>query len=234
MRRVVAVLVFLMCLPGAIARPVGGPWESAVAAYIWEASMLPYPQPYTVPPRGKWGAHDCPQQYLKFAALLHYQGAAELLFNIKPDGNAAGMVVAVSSGTHDLDLMSAICVSRWQYEPVTENGKPVEVSWEGQIAWTQNGLKPAGDTPRIALPSENCMRARPPVENSSALKDDTAVRYQLVNGAVTQAAIDHSSGSATLDAHAERCVKTWHFLPVLANGRPATGSYTAVFLWKQP
>jgi len=209
------------------------PREASVAAYISEPSGNTYHLPYAVPPHSKWARHSCPILFLNSAARRNYQGTTELLFNVKQDGSVAGIVVAASSFEDGLDVLSAACVSKWQYEPAMENGAPVEVPWEAHISWTQNGNRPVGDTPQIRLPATNCIRARPTAMGRAPMEKPTAVRYQLLNGEVTGAAVERSSGDASLDEYAARCVQTWHFVPAMENGNPATGSFVAVIYGPQ-
>lgn len=194
---------------------------------------MTYHLPYAVPPRGKWARHSCPILFLNTVARRDYKGTTELLFDVKRDGSVAGIVVAASSSEDGLDVLSAACVTKWQYQPAMENGAPVEVSWETHISWTQNGNRPAGDTPQIRLPATNCILARPAAMGHAPTEKPTAVRYQLLNGEVTSTVVERSSGDAPLDEYAAQCVRTWHFVPVMENGNPATGSFVAVIYGPQ-
>lgn len=229
------LLALLLSIPSAAwAYPWANPWLAAVASYFTGPADAPYQMPYAVPPKRIATGRNCPVEYLHVVAARHFKGTTEILFSVKRDGAVSGMVVAASSANTELDLLSAVCVSKWRYEPAKENGAPVEVTWEGQISWTQMGTRPKGETPQLRLPATNCIRNRPGAADRTMPKEPTTVRYELVNGEVTGSVVEHGSGDASLDDYAASCVKTWHFLPLLPKGMPATGTYTAVLFWEQP
>jgi TonB family protein len=189
--------------------------------------------PTIVPPRAKGSSQSCPLTYPTAALRERRQGTTELLFAITESGTVAGVVIAASSGASDLDFTSAACATKWLYDPATVNGAPARVSWEAQVKWSLGSSRPKSNTPKIRVPATNCILTRPASAAYAKAAGSTSVRYQLLDGVVSGALVERSSGNAALDEHAARCVRTWRFEPVMESGAPATGPQVAIFDWLQ-
>ena len=65
-------------------------------------------------------------KYPKSAAMQRREGWVKLSFIIEEDGTTSNVVVNESSGSKDFDKAAKRAVTRWQYEPAYENGKPIQ------------------------------------------------------------------------------------------------------------
>lgn len=79
--------------------------------------------------------HVCVEQYPAMALRLGQEGTTMLSFKISTDGGVSNVTVAKSSGYDSLDSAAVSCAGRWHYKPATQDGTPVETSWQANVVW---------------------------------------------------------------------------------------------------
>jgi len=79
--------------------------------------------------------HVCTQNYPETSVRLNEEGTTLLSFKVTPDGSVSDVTVAKSSGYPRLDEAAVSCAGRWKYKPATQDGNPVETSWQANVQW---------------------------------------------------------------------------------------------------
>ncbi len=92
--------------------------------------------PNVVPASPEDGRINTPPAYPRAAAMRHEEGTVGLIVSIAPDGHAAAVDVASSSGYTALDDAARRAVARWRFRPAIEDGKPVPSVFNEQIEFT--------------------------------------------------------------------------------------------------
>jgi protein TonB len=80
-------------------------------------------------------AHVCQQNYPEVSVRLNEEGTTMLSMKVMTDGSVSGVSVAKSSGFPRLDDAAVSCASRWHYKPASQDGAPVEMSWQANVQW---------------------------------------------------------------------------------------------------
>jgi len=73
--------------------------------------------------------------YPEVSVRLNEEGTATASFKVQPDGSVSDVTVSKSSGFDRLDAATITCVSHWRYKPATQDGNPVEMSWQAAVQW---------------------------------------------------------------------------------------------------
>ena len=92
--------------------------------------------PNVVPASPSDSQINTPPSYPRAAAMRREQGSVGLIVSIAPDGRAAAVDIASSSGYTALDDAARRAVARWHFRPATEDGKPVPSVFNEQIEFT--------------------------------------------------------------------------------------------------
>ncbi len=133
---------------------------------------------------------------------------------ITAEGSVANPVIAESSGNTDLDQASLACVLTWKYWPAKENGKAVPVSGSLHVAWKLPDLA-------FAEPRRDCFTFYGVPADYPSHAVSTAIKFDVVENAVTNVAVEKSSGNAVLDSYAVACVQSWRYAGTGRTGTPA-------------
>jgi TonB family protein len=78
-----------------------------------------------VQPRLRTGVSNPPPEYPRASRLGGEQGRVTLLVHVDMDGRVTDAAVLGSSGHEALDRAAETAVRRWQFEPATQQGRPV-------------------------------------------------------------------------------------------------------------
>jgi protein TonB len=89
--------------------------------------------PNVVPASPDSGHVNQPPSYPVSAQERGEQGAVGLLITVAPDGSAASVEIASSSGYPVLDAEAKRAVSRWHFRPEVRDGHPVQSLFNEQI-----------------------------------------------------------------------------------------------------
>lgn len=73
----------------------------------------------------QYAANNPKPVYPAIAKRLGQQGTVELRILVSEQGSASKVEVARSSGYSNLDAAAVEAISKWKFEPATQNGKPV-------------------------------------------------------------------------------------------------------------
>lgn len=94
-----------------------------------------------VKPSAAGAPHACPlaQYYPRNLMGACVQGFVWIHFRIGVDGETKDWVITRSSGNSQLDDAAKMCVAGWRYNPATQNGTPVEITWASLIHWSLHG-----------------------------------------------------------------------------------------------
>jgi TonB family protein len=79
--------------------------------------------------------NTCRAFYPPLAVRLEHEGTTVLSFTIAEDGTVKNIAVAESSGYDELDKATIECVSKFQYRPVKQNGRPVAIDSTTRFVW---------------------------------------------------------------------------------------------------
>lgn len=137
-----------------------------------------------------------------------FRGATTLRFHITPKGTVTDITIEKSSGYEALDNAAIACVSTWQYEPIVQNGEPVEVSWVAETEW-HRGQGPAPIVEQYSELRAQCLRLFPVTADQAITGSGITELALWISGGVIHGKIARSSGNAVLDQHAIACVKSW-------------------------
>lgn len=160
------------------------------------------------PPRAVGNPHLCNGYFSGPEPATGISGSTTLRFHITPQGTVADIEIGKSSGNETLDSAAVSCVSSWRYEPVSQNGKPVEVAWAAVVQW-QRGQGPRPFTERYPELRAQCLRAFPVTADQAVTGSGITELFIQISGGVAHGKVARSSGNAILDQHAIACVKTW-------------------------
>jgi protein TonB len=78
-----------------------------------------------VQPRPRAGVSNPSPDYPRASRLRGEQGRVTLLVQVGLDGRVTDLAVLGSSGHEALDRAAEAAVRRWQFEPATQQGRPV-------------------------------------------------------------------------------------------------------------
>lgn len=175
--------------------------------------------------------HVCMQNYPPEAIRTGQQGRTSLSFRITAEGTVADIVVSESSGFEALDKASVACAAEWRYQPAVRDGKPIEVPWQAKVRWSLSfGHKPPFD---FAIESDTC-RHLPPLTAAqwANVRRPTMLAVTLTQGKFSSLTVTQSSGSAELDALADKCFDGVEFDS--PDGKPLSGERRIAIEWKKP
>ncbi len=79
--------------------------------------------------------HVCQQNYPEVSVRLNEEGTTTLSMKVMTDGSVSDVTVAKSSGFPRLDEAAVSCAGRWHYKPASQDGNPVEMSWQANVQW---------------------------------------------------------------------------------------------------
>ncbi len=92
--------------------------------------------PDVVPASPEDARINVPPSYPRAAAMRHEEGSVGLIVSIAPDGHAAEVDIASSSGYPALDDAARRAVANWRFRPAIENGRPVASIFNEQIEFS--------------------------------------------------------------------------------------------------
>jgi protein TonB len=78
-----------------------------------------------VEPRPRSGVSNPSPEYPRGSRIRGEQGRVTLLVQVGLDGRVTDLAVLGSSGHEALDRAAEAAVRRWQFEPATQQGRPV-------------------------------------------------------------------------------------------------------------
>jgi protein TonB len=79
------------------------------------------------------GAHNRLPAYPRTAGLNQQQGTVDMVVQVAPDGSAAQVIVANSSGYPALDKAAVSAIRKWRFRPAMEHGVPVASTVEERL-----------------------------------------------------------------------------------------------------
>ncbi len=128
-------------------QPQQSPATTTASAEATEVNLDPYNPPGTgivsgdnVVPASPDNAHNnVPPSYPIDAERRGEQGVVGLIITVSPDGHAADVQIASSSGHKLLDDEARRAVSRWHFRPEIRDGHPVSSIFNEQIDFDGSG-----------------------------------------------------------------------------------------------
>lgn len=118
MKPLVTVVLFIMLL----AAPVWAGYSHTSGSALSPAELVPVgPMPYDTPPKLIRGYAP---RFPHFEMLGHMSGVANVVFTIGTDGRTSRLVVEASTDSFGRATIEA--VTKWQFQPATKHGKPVQ------------------------------------------------------------------------------------------------------------
>ena len=80
--------------------------------------------------------HECASRFYPEASMrLNEEGTTLISFKVMTDGSVSDVTVSKSSGFPRLDEAAISCAGKWRYKPATQEGNPVEASWQANVVW---------------------------------------------------------------------------------------------------
>ncbi len=80
--------------------------------------------------------HECASRFYPEASMrLNEEGTTLISFKVMTDGAVTDVTVSKSSGFPRLDEAAISCAGKWRYKPATQEGNPVEASWQANVVW---------------------------------------------------------------------------------------------------
>lgn len=183
------------------------------------------PAPYVSPPPGMVTV-AC--KYPQSARSADAKGVTVLSVHLMRDGVVQQADVVKSSGNADLDGAAIQCLNVARFNPVTQEGKPVEVTWQRQVVWDPHG-RSSITVPKTAG-SASCISPQFRTHG----KVVTAVSFHIApDGSTRDIMIIESSGNSSLDEVATKCmVPAWRYPAALQDGKPIEIDWSAGVDWK--
>lgn len=205
-----AVALFALCLVS---------MSTEAVAYSRLSGMHPIPI----------GARTCVGRYPPSALKDHAEGTTLVSYEVTSKGAVRNAVVARTSGNKDLDSAAVSCVSTWQFQPATDYGAPVDVSWQSRVEWiiAPRNAQEVGPTPVGANHRCSLSKATPALVIGET-GDIQLVFTVGIDGNVHDLKIAKSSGSTTLDGAALDCVRGWKYKPATRDGTPTEVDWMAL------
>jgi TonB family protein len=184
------------------------------------------------PPSAVGIPHTCDDYYPDAIRKAGIEGNTTLSFTITAEGRVQNPSVAKSSGSTDLDQAALACASRWLYQPATQDGKPVAVTWNAVMQWRVNDPWHGQlTTMPVALGAPHTCASRP--ERTDAAHGETIVFFEVEpDGTVRHPKVEKSSGNAVLDGYGATCVAKWEFKPAMTGANvPVEVEWYARLKW---
>lgn len=155
-------------------------------------------------------------------------GVTVLSVRIMSDGLVRYPQVVKSSGNSDLDDAAVRCLAVARLRPVTQDGKPAEVTWQRQVVWDPHGRS------RISVPKTGGQSACTGPLFRTQGKVVTAVSFHIApDGTTRDIKVKESSGNSGLDEVATKCVVPhWRYPPASQAGKPIEIDWGASVEWK--
>ena len=100
-----------------------------------------------MPPPQIGSQHTCDQWYPSNLQRQGIEGITTLAFYITAKGHTRHITVQESSGNNALDFAARLCASGWFYQPMIQDGKPVETPWVAKVVWKVPAPEPATSMP---------------------------------------------------------------------------------------
>lgn len=159
-------------------------------------------------------------------------GNTDYSYSVAPDGTLHDVKITRPSANPALDQAGAECIAHWH---VTND--PV---WQGMIAsktidifWDRYAAKPVGRA--SAGRPHTCFDYYPAAEKSARISGTSTVGFRILEtGSTADPRIVVSSGNANLDNAALTCVRNWHYVPAVKDGKPVAVDWQAQVRWAAP
>jgi len=163
--------------------------------------------------------HNCVTYYPEAAVRANAEGTTIMAFTVTSDGSVKDMVIDKSSGNADLDAATIRCVAQWHYMPAKRDGVAIETPWKAAIQWKLRG----GSDYRLAARCAHYHALT--AQMVTGIDGTTALTFRAMpDGTLSNVAVARSSGDASLDDAALRCLRDQHYtaaeLDIPADGIP--------------
>jgi TonB family protein len=153
--------------------------------------------------------HVCTAYYPEKERDEGIEGTTTLGFVITQAGRVGDLEVYKSSGNGNLDKAALYCAKLWRYRPAVKDGKPQAVAWKADVVWKIS----APQIPNYAEPPHDCLKSAPVKASDLAGIDGVSeYEYTVVQGAVQNVSLVHSSGSGALDKAGSACIATRRYV----------------------
>ena len=201
----------------------------ALCCMLEPAEAAAYPRPPGSGPLPIGAPHTCIDNYPATALHAHVEGTTLVSYQVTSTGAVANAAVARSSGNSDLDSASINCVSKWQFQPATDHGVPIEVSWQSRIEWMIATTKAQVINPAPIGAHHMCSLSEAiPALVIGKTGDILLVFTVGIDGNVHDLKIAKTSGSLTLDGAALDCIRAWKYNPATRDGAPTEVDWMAL------
>ena len=159
------------------------------------------------------------------------EGVTVLSVRIATNGTASEASVAQSSGDSDLDKAAVACVKGSHVGRVKQDGKPIEVTWQRQVAWRAHDSSKI-TIPRVSAKTEQCSHPFPAFHTRGSVSTDVSFHIEP-DGGVRDIVVLKSSGNPQLDGLATDCiVSNWRYPPAMQDGKPVQIDMVTFVHWK--
>lgn len=169
---------------------------------------------------------SCDPEWPASSVANQESGTTEMEILVKPDGHAANIKVAASSGYRELDRASVTAAAKCAYMPKTVDGIKQEEWQRLKFKWEPGKAKGRAEYYVCAKPEW-------PKE---ALRNEYQGTVQLgfligTDGKVRDSRIEKSSGHTILDVTAMDALSRCQFKPSSENGQPVEHWFSMQYRW---
>jgi TonB family protein len=174
--------------------------------------------------------NDCTHLYPQSAAQAGEEGTTVVSVNIAIDGTMTAPHVARSSGYPDLDNAALICVNGAHVKPLTNQGVPIAVVSEVEVAWHRSSFRGA---PAALEPNICSYRYYPLVAVRLNHQGEVELTFTIAaDGSAKNIKVAKSSGYDELDKAAAACVSGFRHWPSTEQGHGVEIDGTTKIVWK--
>ena len=171
----------------------------------------------------------CDAWYSASAEQTGIQGTTILRVHQLQDGTVQDSAVAQSSGNADLDQAAISCLSTARLRPITQNGAPIDATWERAVVWRHGGPSSV-IVPRLPSVPVKCPSPMFFIRGTVSVK----VSFEIDTDGVPQdAKVIQSSGDTNLDRVSLQCiVPTFRYSGATQEGKPVSIDWETDVNWK--
>jgi TonB family protein len=153
-------------------------------------------------------------------------------FRLPTTGVMQDIALVKSSGNDTLDKAVLACADGRKSSPMRVAGVPAEITWVWAYFWRPRYISYFSAVTTSGS-AEVCDQKQYPYDDiRKGIQGSAKISFRISpDGSATNVQLLQSTGAADLDQISINCVSSWHFYPVMQNGKPVEIDKTVTVGW---